>query len=60
MHNAIPEAGYGSFREELQSLPRMHRIVVYIGLVFMICLFLESIFILPTIILKWGWGFSVG
>jgi hypothetical protein len=51
---------YGSFKEELQAMPRMHRMVVYMGLVLMLCLFLESILILPTILIKWGWGYTVG
>ena len=41
-------------------MPPMHRAVVYIAFVFMVCLFIESIFILPTILIKWGWGYTVG
>jgi hypothetical protein len=51
---------YGSFKDELRAMPPMHRAVVYIGLVLMLCLFLESILILPLILIKWGWGYTVG
>lgn len=51
---------YASFRRELQTLPVLHRAVVRIGLVLLICLLIESVFILPLILIKWGWGFSVG
>lgn len=58
--STLDDISYGSFKEELAAMPRMHRAVIYIGLFFMLCLFLESIFILPTILIKWGWGYTVG
>jgi hypothetical protein len=58
--STLDDISYGSFKEELAAMPPMHRAVIYIGLFFMFCLFLESIFILPTILIKWGWGYSVG
>ena len=57
---SVDEISYGSFKEELAAMPRMHRAVVYIAFVFMVALFIESIFILPTILIKWGWGYTVG
>jgi hypothetical protein len=58
--SGLGEAVYGSFREELRAMPAMHRAVVCVGLVLMLCLFLESILILPLILIKWGWGYTVG
>ena len=56
----LDDISYGSFKQELAAMPAMHRAVIYLGLFFMLCLFLESIFILPTILIKWGWGYTVG
>jgi hypothetical protein len=56
----LDEISGGSLKEELAAMPAMHRAVVYIAFVFMVCLLIESIFILPTILIKWGWGYTVG
>jgi hypothetical protein len=50
----------GTFREEMAQMPKLQRRIVYVALFLMLMLFLQSIFIMPVILLKFGWGYSVG
>ena len=49
----------GTFREEMAEMPKLQRRIVYLSLFFMFMLFIQSIVIMPVILLKYGWGYSV-
>jgi hypothetical protein len=49
----------GTFKEEMAEMPKLQRRIVYLSLFFMFMLFIQSIFIMPVILLKYGWGYSV-
>jgi len=55
-----PLTGIGTFREEMASMPVLQRRIVYVSLFLMFMLFVQSIFIMPVILIKYGWGYSVG
>ena len=50
----------GTFREEMAEMPTLQRRIVYVALFCMFMLFVQSIFIMPVILIKYGWGYSVG
>ncbi|MHB8691247.1 MAG: hypothetical protein ACYDHH_08370 [Solirubrobacteraceae bacterium] len=50
----------GTFREEMAEMPKLQRRIVYISMFCMFMLFVQSIFIMPVILIKYGWGYSVG
>ena len=50
----------GTFREEMAEMPKLQRRIVYISMFCMFMLFVQSIFIMPVILLKYGWGYNVG
>ena len=50
----------GTLREELREMPSLQRKIVYVSLFLMLMLFLQSILIMPVILIKYGWGYSVG
>jgi len=41
-------------------MPPMHRGIVFVALFFMLALFIEAVVILPLIVMRWGWGYTVG
>jgi hypothetical protein len=49
----------GTLREELREMPKLQRRIVYVSLFLMFMLFVQSIFIMPVILGKYGWGYSV-
>jgi hypothetical protein len=49
----------GTLREELRDMPTLQRRIVYVSLFLMFMLFVQSIFIMPVILIKYGWGYSV-
>ena len=50
----------GTFREEMAEMPTLQRRIVYVALFCMFMLFVQSVFIMPVILIKYGWGYSVG
>ena len=40
-------------------MPTLQRRIVYVSLFLMFMLFVQSIFIMPVILIKYGWGYSV-
>jgi hypothetical protein len=50
----------GTFKEEMAEMPKLQRRIVYVALFCMFMLFVQSIFIMPVILIKYGWGYSVG
>jgi hypothetical protein len=50
----------GTLREELREMPSLQRKIVYVSIFLMLMLFLQSILIMPVILIKYGWGYSVG
>jgi hypothetical protein len=49
----------GTFREEMAEMPKLQRRIVYVSLFLMFMLFVQSVFIMPVILIKYGWGYSV-
>ena len=49
----------GTLREELAEMPTLQRRIVYVSLFLMFMLFVQSVFIMPVILVKYGWGYSV-
>lgn len=49
----------GTFKEEMAQMPALQRRIVYLALFLTFMLFVQSIFIMPVILLKYGWGYSV-
>jgi hypothetical protein len=49
----------GTLRAELRDMPTLQRRIVYVSLFLMFMLFVQSIFIMPVILIKYGWGYSV-
>jgi hypothetical protein len=52
-------ARIGTFKEEMAEMPKLQRRIVYLALFLTLMLFLQSIFIMPVILIKYGWGYSV-
>jgi hypothetical protein len=50
----------GTFKEEMAEMPPLQRRIVYISLFLLFMLFVQSIFIMPVILIKYGWGYNVG
>jgi hypothetical protein len=50
----------GTLKEELADMPTLQRRIVYVAIFCMFMLFVQSIFIMPVILLKFGWGYNVG
>jgi hypothetical protein len=50
----------GTFKEEMAEMPKLQRRIVYISMFCMFMLFVQSIFIMPVILIKYGWGYNVG
>lgn len=50
----------GTFKEEMAEMPKLQRRIVYIAMFCMVMLFIQSIFIMPVILIKFGWGYNVG
>ena len=50
----------GTFKEEMAEMPKLQRRIVYVALFCMFMLFVQSVFIMPVILIKYGWGYSVG
>jgi hypothetical protein len=49
----------GTLRQELREMPALQRRIIYVSLFLMFMLFIQSIFIMPVILGKYGWGYSV-
>jgi hypothetical protein len=49
----------GTFREELRLLPSIQRWVVYVSGFCMTMLLVQCFFIMPVILIKYGWGFNL-
>jgi hypothetical protein len=50
----------GTFREEMAEMPKLQRRIVYVSMFCMFMLFVQSVFIMPVILIKYGWGYNVG
>jgi hypothetical protein len=50
----------GTFKEEMAEMPALQRRIVYCAIFFTIMLFVQSVFIMPLILIKYGWGYNVG
>jgi hypothetical protein len=48
------------FREEMRELPFVARITIHLSMACMVLLFVQCVFIMPVILLKYGWGFDGG
>jgi hypothetical protein len=49
-----------SFKEEMASMPFLPRLTIYLSLACMVLLFIQCIFIMPVILIKYGWGYAGG
>lgn len=48
-----------SMWQDMRDLPPMQKFLVGTAFVLLIMLFVQSLFMLPTIIVKFGWGYGV-
>jgi hypothetical protein len=48
-----------TFREEMARTPRSLRWTIYISLFCLVMLFIQCVVIMPLILGKYGWGYSV-
>lgn len=53
----VPSPG---FLEDFKVMPSLHKALIGVALLFMLVQFIESIFLLPYLLVRWGWGYSVG
>lgn len=50
----------GTFREELREMPRLQRGVIYASLFCFVMLLMQCLFVMPVILIKFGWGYNAG
>jgi hypothetical protein len=43
----------------MAEMPKLQRRIVYVSMFCMFMLFVQSVFIMPVILIKYGWGYSV-
>jgi hypothetical protein len=48
------------FKEEMRQMPALPRLTIYLSLACMVLLFVQCIFIMPVILIKYGWGYGGG
>ena len=48
-----------SIWQDMRDLPAMQKFLVATAFVLLVMLFVQSLFMLPTIIVKFGWGYGV-
>jgi len=56
----VPAGRIRGFAEEMQALPFVARITIYLSMACMVLLFIQCVFIMPVILLKYGWGYHGG
>src|SRR5206468_3032611 len=50
----------GTLREELLGMPTIQRYIVYVSGICLTFLLLQCFLVMPIILIKYGWGYSVG
>ncbi len=49
-----------SFKDEMREMPLLQRMTIYASMACMVMLFIQCLFIMPVILLKYGWGYDGG
>ncbi|MCZ7526802.1 MAG: hypothetical protein M5U14_10730 [Acidimicrobiia bacterium] len=58
--DAAPSGPSPGFWSDFRQMPRLHQVLIAVAALFMVILFIESLFILPYLLVRWGWGYTVG
>lgn len=56
MANPRSKPASAGFRVEMQSLPALHRVLVWLSLVCLVVISIEAAFTWPYILIRFGWG----
>jgi hypothetical protein len=48
-----------SFKDEMRQMPRMQRWTIYASIACLFMLSIQCLLIMPVILWKYGWGYSV-
>ena len=56
----VPGPRIQSFKDEMASMPFLPRLTIYLSIACMVLLFIQCVFIMPVILIKYGWGYAGG
>lgn len=56
----VPGPRIQNFKDEMASMPFLPRLTIYLSIACMVLLFIQCVFIMPVILIKYGWGYAGG
>jgi len=56
----VPAQRIQSFKDEMAEMPALQRVTIYLSIACMALLFIQCVFIMPVILIKYGWGYGGG